>query len=81
MKNSATSTRQGTKIVLKTTGAPLTSEEVKSRLRERYQLTLKEWASQAGYPYGTVSNVVRGINRATYGLGHRIAVDLGMKRG
>lgn len=81
MKSSTMQTRTGAKIVLKMTGKPLTAEEVKSRLRELHQLTLKEWSMRAGYPYGTVSNVVRGINRATYGLGHRIAVDLGMKRG
>lgn len=58
----------------------LTGDEVKTRLRER-GLTLKKWAEQRKYPYTTVSNVVRGINRATYGMGHRIAVELGMKRG
>lgn len=81
MKKTTTPPRQGGRIVLRMTAAPLKSEEVKSQLREKFGLTLKEWSSRSGYPYGTVSNVVRGINRATYGLGHRIAVDLGMKRG
>lgn len=81
MKKTAPASRKGDRIVLRMTAAPLKAEEVKSRLREQFGLTLKEWSTRSGYPYGTVSNVVRGINRATYGLGHRIAVDLGMKRG
>lgn len=58
----------------------LSADEVKTRLKER-GLTLKQWAEQRGYPYDTVSCVVRGINRATYGMGHRIAIELGLKRG
>jgi len=61
--------------------ASVTAAEVKTRLREQHGLTLKSWAKQNGYPYDTVSCVVRGINRATYGMGHRIAVALGMKAG
>ena len=57
----------------------LTAEEAKTRLHER-GTTLKAWAQANGYPYGTVSQVVRGINRGTFGMGHRIAVALGMKR-
>lgn len=57
----------------------LSGDEVKTRLRER-GLTLKAWAKQHSYPYETVSCVVRGINRGNYGMGHRIAVALGMKR-
>lgn len=56
----------------------LSAAEVKTRLRER-GLTLKGWAEKRGYPYDTVSCVVRGINRGTYGMGHRIAVELGLK--
>ena len=56
----------------------LSAAEVKTRLRER-GLTLKQWAEKRGYPYDTVSCVVRGINRGTYGMGHRIAVELGLK--
>lgn len=57
---------------------PLSSEEVKTRLHEQ-GVTLKEWAQANGYAYDTVSSVVRGVHRATYGIGHRIAVQLGMK--
>lgn len=56
----------------------LTSEEVKTRLREQ-GTTLKAWAAARGYPYETVSQVVRGINRGTFGMGHRIACELGLK--
>lgn len=57
----------------------ISGDEVKTRLREK-GMTLKEWAKKRGYPYDTVSCVVRGINRGTYGMGHRIAVELGLKR-
>lgn len=57
---------------------PLSGEEVKTRMREQ-GTSLKEWARKHGYSYDTVSCVVRGINRATYGQGHRIALALGMK--
>jgi gp16 family phage-associated protein len=62
-----------------TSGSLLTAEEAKTRLHER-GTTLKAWAEANGYPYATVSQVVRGINRGTYGMGHRIAIALGMKR-
>lgn len=57
---------------------PLSPEEVKTRMKEQ-GLTLKRWAADRGYPYDTVSCVLRGVNRATYGIGHRIAVELGLK--
>ena len=57
----------------------LSGDEVKTRLRERGE-TLKSWAQKNGYPYQTVSDVVRGKSRCSYGLGHRIAIALGMKR-
>jgi gp16 family phage-associated protein len=56
----------------------LSGDEVKTRLRERGE-TLKSWASKNGYPYQTVSDVVRGKSRCNYGMGHRIAIALGMK--
>jgi len=58
----------------------LSGDEVKTRLRERGQ-TLKSWAAANKYPYATVSHVVRGVNRGSFGMGHRIAVALGMKDG
>ncbi len=67
-------------IRLKAKGAPLSAAEVKTQLMER-GITLKDWALGNGYAYDTVSCVVRGVHRATYGVGHRIAVQLGMKEG
>lgn len=43
--------------------------------------TLKRWAEEKGFPYRTVSDVVRGVNKATYGVGYEVAVALGLKRG
>ncbi|MNX49170.1 hypothetical protein D3C86_797660 [compost metagenome] len=60
-------------------GRPLTPDEVKTQLRETHGVTLKDWAEGNGYAYDTVSCVVRGIHRATYGVGHRIAIQLGLK--
>lgn len=57
----------------------LSGDEVKTRLREKGE-TLKSWAAKNGYPYQAVSDVVRGKSRASYGMGHRIAIALGMKR-
>lgn len=51
----------------------------KTRLREQ-GLTLKDWAKQNGFKYATVSQVVRGVNRGTFGDGYRIAVALGLRR-
>lgn len=41
---------------------------------------LKRWAQEKGFPYRTVSDVVRGVNKATYGVGYEVAVALGLKR-
>ena len=56
----------------------LTGAEVKTKLR-REGSSLKVWANQNGYPYDTVSQVIRGVNRGTFGLGYEIAKKLGMK--
>jgi len=80
---SITGQRNEPKKSPKTSTAPrrlLSGAEVKTRLHERGE-TLKSWASRHKFSYGTVSDVVRGKNLATYGAGHRIAVALGMKEG
>lgn len=59
----------------------MSGDEAKTKLREEQGMTLKQWAAKKNYPYQAVSAVVRGVNRATFGRGHRIAVELGMKRG
>lgn len=57
---------------------PKSGAEVKTALHER-GLTVKAWAAKNGFPYATVSHVLRGVNRGTYGMGYRIAVALGMR--
>lgn len=54
-------------------------EQVKHELWSKGS-SLKEWAEENGYPYRTVSDVVRGINRGNFGMGYDIAIKLGIKR-
>lgn len=54
-------------------------QRVKHELHMRGS-SLKRWAQEQGYPYRTVSDVVRGVNKATFGVGHEVAVALGLKR-
>ncbi|MCD2342243.1 hypothetical protein LRH25_18050 [Ideonella azotifigens] len=42
-------------------------------------MTLKQWAELNDFRYQAVSQVLRGVNRATFGDGHRIAKALGLK--
>lgn len=56
----------------------MNGEQVKRKLW-REGSTLKAWAKENGYTERLVSDVVRGVNRATYGKGYEIAVKLGMK--
>lgn len=44
-------------------------------LRKR-DSTLKSWAAANGYGYRNASNVLRGINRASFGAGKEIAEKL-----
>lgn len=80
MKNERSIVRHKPPASSNVSGGVLCGSEVKTQLREQQGLTLKRWALENGYPYDAVSCVVRGINRGTYGMGHRIAVALGMKR-
>lgn len=57
---------------------PLTPEEAKRRLYSN-GVTLTQFAEQHGFKYRTVSEVVRGVNKAIHGEGHRVAVALGIK--
>lgn len=57
-----------------------TSDEAKKSLADKGQ-TLKDFASQNGFTYRTVSEVVRGVNKGLHGEGHKVAVALGMKQG
>lgn len=52
--------------------------EVKRRLHAQGK-SLRQWADEHGYPYHLVSNVVRGINKGTFGKGYEVAIKLGMQ--
>ncbi|PLX76948.1 MAG: DNA-binding protein [Azoarcus sp.] len=47
----------------------------------RKGLTQADWARQHGFDKATVSQVLSGKNAATRGIGHKIAVMLGIKDG
>lgn len=51
------------------------ANDIKHKLRQR-KTTLKQWAADHGYQYYTVSNVMRGVNKATFGAGREVAEKL-----
>lgn len=51
------------------------ADDIKHRLHLQNK-TLKQWAAENGYPYHTVSNVIRGVNKATFGKGREAAEKL-----
>lgn len=51
------------------------ANDIKHKLRQK-KTTLKQWASDHGYEYHTVSNVLRGVNKATFGAGREVAEKL-----
>lgn len=57
--------------------AARSAAEVKTVLRSNGS-SLKKWARDNQYPYGTVSQVMRGINKGTFGIGYEIKKKLGM---
>lgn len=59
---------------------PITVQQLKAKLL-REGKTLKQWATETGYSYNTVCKVVGGTRKGFYGIGHEIAVRLGIKEG
>ncbi|TCM61889.1 gp16 family phage-associated protein [Acinetobacter calcoaceticus] len=55
-----------------------TPEEVKKTFEERGQ-TVANWASQNDYRPQDVYKVLNGQAKCKYGIGHEIAVKLGLK--
>lgn len=51
------------------------ANDIKQRLYQQ-KLTVKQWAASNGYAYHTVSNVLRGVNKATFGAGREVAEKL-----
>lgn len=43
--------------------------------------SIKQWAQENGFPYGTVCDVLNRDRPCLIGLSHKIAVKLGMKDG
>lgn len=46
--------------------------EIKHQLRAKYGITVKQFAEQNNFCYGTVSQVLRGVNQSSYGAGRFI---------
>jgi gp16 family phage-associated protein len=56
----------------------VTADQVKKKLIQR-GMTQKEWAQQNGFKQETVNRVLNGVNKGNRGVGHQIAVALGLK--
>lgn len=56
----------------------MTSEQVRARFAAE-GVSLKEWARARGYKYATVYAVLNRKRSSKRGIGHRIAVELGLK--
>lgn len=56
---------------------PEQANQIKHRLRQR-GLTLKDFAAQNDFTYRTVSDVLRGVNKASFGQGREVAIALGL---
>jgi gp16 family phage-associated protein len=56
----------------------MTSDQVKAKF-EAEGVSIAEWARARGYKLRTVYAVLNGRRKCTRGIGHRIAVDLGLK--
>jgi gp16 family phage-associated protein len=57
-----------------------TPQQVRADWR-RVGMTQAEWARRHGYPESSVSQVMSGKNACSRGIGHQIAVLLGIKDG
>jgi gp16 family phage-associated protein len=57
----------------------LTPDQVKKKVFRDKGLTQKEWATKHGYHYEVVNRVLNGQSKATRGVGHEIALKLGLK--
>lgn len=60
-----------------TTQTAPTPNEIKHRLH-REGKTLKSWASENGFSYRTVSDVMRGLRKGNFGEGRDVRLALGL---
>lgn len=56
---------------------PEQANQIKHRLRQQ-GLTLKAFADEHNFTYRTVSDVLRGVNKASFGEGREVAIALGL---
>lgn len=56
----------------------MTREDLKTKF-EASGVSFAEWARQNGFKPNDVHRVVNGLSKAKRGLGHKIAVALGLK--
>lgn len=54
-------------------------EQVKAKLARKGK-TLKQWANENNFDEDTVYKVVAGTRKGYHGIGHQIAVAIGMKQ-
>jgi gp16 family phage-associated protein len=57
-----------------------TSQDVRSEF-SRKGVSVSNWAASNGFPSASVYQVLSGRNAASVGVGHKIAVLLGIKEG
>lgn len=55
-----------------------TAAQIKAAFRSQ-GVTVASWATERGYRPHAVYQVLNGFTKATHGVAHKIAVDLGMK--
>lgn len=58
----------------------LNAEQVRDEFR-RHGKSISSWAEENGFSRATVNQVLTGRNAATIGVGHKIAVRMGIKNG
>lgn len=56
----------------------MTAEQVKAKFAAE-GVSVKEWAEARGYNFRTVYSILNGKRACQRGLGHTIAVELGLK--
>ena len=54
------------------------ANEIKHRLRKEHGLTLKDFALIHGFKYRTVSDVVRGLRKGSFGEGYEVRLKLSL---
>ena len=62
------------------TQKPRTPQEIRNEW-SRKGITQNSWARKHGFECASVSQVLNGVNKASRGQGHKIAVTLGIKNG